>query len=452
MSFKLVDQWYEAAVDIESVVLHEENPRDGDVGSIAESIGEVGFYGAPIIDAETRQVLAGNHRIMAARAVGGTAIPMIFVRVETTEGKKILLGDNRTSDLAGYKDHALAKLLQEIATESPNGLIGTGYNGDDLDTLLARIEKDTRETFDGAEEDGEGSTSSKQDLLELYPTEVGDLWVVYDPNNGVDHTIGCLDSRDPQSYAYLIGQTKIDLTVTDPPYGIEYDAHVVAERDKSATRAYSLRSTIEGDEVDEAAFEILIDQVVASVRQFSTDAAACYMFSGSDLSHVVKHALDACYGRRCKELVWVKERGNLSPEHYSRRHELIYYTWTKGARWFGEAGETTVLEHHKPSSFGYELDDGSKNTGNTSLIHPTQKPVDLLIRLIENSSAPGDSVLDPFLGSGSTAVAAVKTRRRFYGMDIDPLWVAATLDRLTRLGCQVQKVIARLGGTSVEAP
>lgn len=129
---------------------HPDNPRQGDIGAIHESITHNGFYGTIIVQKSTGYILAGNHRWQAAKAAGLTEIPVTYLDVNDDHARRILLADNRTNDLATYNDEALAQLLQELH-DTTGTLDGTGYDGDDLDQLLSDLEHDPLATPDPAE-------------------------------------------------------------------------------------------------------------------------------------------------------------------------------------------------------------------------------------------------------------------------------------------------------------
>lgn len=128
---------------------HPENPRQGDVGAIHTSIEANGFYGAIIVQKSTGRVLAGNHRLQAAVAAGASKVPIIEVDVDDDTALKILLADNRTNDLASYDNQILTDLLTGIAQQNPQALLGTGYDGDDLDDLLASLQETGFPNADG---------------------------------------------------------------------------------------------------------------------------------------------------------------------------------------------------------------------------------------------------------------------------------------------------------------
>ena len=123
----------------DSLILHEQNPRQGDVGAIVESIEANGFYAPLIVQRSTRHVLAGNHRLLAARQLGMGEVPVVWVDVDDDRALRILLADNRTADLAAYDDVNLAALLTDLAQCTTTQLLGSGYDSEDLDSLLADV-------------------------------------------------------------------------------------------------------------------------------------------------------------------------------------------------------------------------------------------------------------------------------------------------------------------------
>lgn len=129
-------QQYEMA-SVGAVRPHPANPRQGDVGAIYESIEANGFFGAVLAQRSTGYILAGNHRYKAAMEAGLQSVPVIWADVDDDRALRILLADNRTNDKASYDDNALAAILSDLANTSD--LVGTGYDGDDLDQLIADL-------------------------------------------------------------------------------------------------------------------------------------------------------------------------------------------------------------------------------------------------------------------------------------------------------------------------
>jgi hypothetical protein len=140
----LLNQTYDQ-VPINTLALHPDNPRRGNVPMIAQSVEANGFYGALIVQQSTRRVLAGNHRMQAAIQAGIAELPVLWVDVDDDKAKRILLADNRTNDTASYAEGELVALLQELdMTEF--GLAGTGYEAADLDDLLVHVESGAPQT------------------------------------------------------------------------------------------------------------------------------------------------------------------------------------------------------------------------------------------------------------------------------------------------------------------
>jgi len=128
-------------VAISELNIHPNNPRQGDIGVLVQSIETNGWYGTIVAQRSTKQVLAGNHRLMAAQIAGIETVPVYWVDVDDATATRILLADNRTSDLAIYDDSSLAELLSGLA-ETEVGVAGTGYDDSDLEALLFELGKD----------------------------------------------------------------------------------------------------------------------------------------------------------------------------------------------------------------------------------------------------------------------------------------------------------------------
>lgn len=148
-------------VTVADLVPHPQNPRMGDVGAIVESIRANGFYAPLVVQRSTRHVLAGNHRLLAARQVGLTEVPVVWVDVDDDRALRILLADNRTADLATYDDVNLAALLVDLAQQTEAALAGTGWSGDDLDRMIADLTAAADVTLGepGGESNGDGTVT-----------------------------------------------------------------------------------------------------------------------------------------------------------------------------------------------------------------------------------------------------------------------------------------------------
>lgn len=143
----IINQSYEV-VELSTIKPHPNNPRHNNLDEIQSSIETNGFFGALVVNKNTNHILAGNHRYKAALAQGLTKVPVVFVAVDETTATKILLADNRTSDLGTYDDEVLVSILQEL-----DDLQGTGYDQAGLDNLIQSINIDFDSALDGQELD-----------------------------------------------------------------------------------------------------------------------------------------------------------------------------------------------------------------------------------------------------------------------------------------------------------
>ncbi|MEO1064809.1 MAG: ParB N-terminal domain-containing protein [Actinomycetota bacterium] len=154
-------------VDVDTLTPHPENPNQGDVGAIAVSIEEHGFFGTVLVQESTGTILAGEHRWQAARSLGILEIPVTFVDVDDDQARRILLVDNRTARIGLDDPNALATLLTTLAG-TDTGLVGTGYDGDDLDQILSDLMRDDPIDFGDPDEDQDRSGSGNGERPQTY--------------------------------------------------------------------------------------------------------------------------------------------------------------------------------------------------------------------------------------------------------------------------------------------
>lgn len=158
-------QNYETAVPVDTLSVHPANPRRGDVASIVASIDANGFYGSIIAQRSTGYVLAGNHRLLAARERGIESLPVIWVDVDDDRARRILLVDNRSNDLASYDEEQLVEVLRELGGD----LSGTGYDDDALAKLIGSVDP----SFDPVDETNRVDVSAEHEC-----PECGHTWRV----------------------------------------------------------------------------------------------------------------------------------------------------------------------------------------------------------------------------------------------------------------------------------
>lgn len=365
---------------------HPSNARVGNVEAIKVSLRASGQY-RPIVTARG-VVLAGNHTLKAARELGWDTIAAVALDIdpEGDEARRIMLADNRTAELGTYDDRALLDLLKTM-----DDLDGTGFDDKDvkaLEDLFTIIDTNPDGDPDSTPEPDEGPSVSEQ----------GDVWLLG------PHRVVCGSSADKDVAARALGGATIDLMVTDPPYGIGY-TRLGNWRDKNAVKS---TDTISNDDTD--VLPLLTDSftiALASMREGSQ----WYHFCPSNEKHLEHRQVWRDLGHKVDGLVWVKNFFSIGGQTFHRRHEPVLYGYLPPVAektWNGHRTQDDIFEYDKPKD---------------SEEHPTMKPVLLLQELIGLSSRKGETVYDPFLGSGSTLIAADRLGRTCIGIELEPKYV-----------------------------
>ena len=382
-------------VKIDAIKQHPKNPRRGDIGQIEQSILNHGFRGVLVVQKSTGHILKGNHTWQAAKNLGIKEVPVEWLDVDDGAAIAYMLADNRASDLAEYQDEILAEILKEINT-SDQQVEATGFTEDQMKELVAKVYAPDEV------EAPEPQIDQAAELMKKWSTERGQLWEIG------KHRLLCGDATDADDVARLLDGANPNLMVTDPPYGVEYDA---SWREGAAR----------------------IGKVTNDDRADWTEAwalfpgAVIYSWSPPGTDSVVHHASIEGAGFEVRnQIIWAKIHFPISRGHYTNRHEPCWYAVRKGAQasWIGEKNASTLWSD-------ITLD---KNVEGG---HSTQKPVECMARPIRNHE--GD-VYDPFLGSGTTMVAAEQLERTLYGIEIEPKYCAVILQRMTDMGLESQLV------------
>src|SRR5579859_4133385 len=402
---------------IEELVPYEKNPRTHSarqVDQIKASMKEFGFVVPILIDSKAG-IVAGHGRLLAARKLGLTHVPVIVLdHLSEAQKRAYLLADNQLALNAGWDEDLLRVELEELKALDINiDLIG--FDPGDLDRMLAR---------------GRGSCLVDEDKVPEAPRQVtsarGDLWILG------GHRLVCGDATDAGDVARLCGsageRAQPLLLVTDPPYGIELDSEW---RDRAGLNACGkaepsymkkrteghTETTISGDTRADwsAAFELVPSLQVA------------YVWHASKYTREVLDGLLRIGFVHHQQIIWNKGRAVLTRTHYWFQHEPCWYVRKKNAPWYGKAGENTTIWDSPSPKF---IMGGSKED---KYDHPTQKPVELMKKAILNHTREGEVVYDPFLGSGTTLAAAESTKRLCYGVELDPKYVDVIVMRWQNL-------------------
>jgi DNA modification methylase len=347
----------------------------------------------PLVALPDGTVIMGNHRLRAAIALGWTSVPVAVVDLDPERATAWALRDN--NHYADWDEPALAELLAELASADVDLLL-TGFATREIDRLLdginQPIDPDDAPALPGTPESEPG------ELYELGP-----------------HRLLCADATDQAQVARLMAGAKAEVLLTDPPYGVEYEG-----KTKAALR-------IRNDTA--AGLDALLKQAFAAVNPVLSPGARVYVFSpAGPLGTNFRLALDQAGWPLRQTLVWVKNSIVLGHSDYHYAHEDVLFAAKPGpgrvgrgrhpgSRWYGGNSESSVLYFNRPKR---------------SDLHPTMKPIDLVARLLRNSSRRGDLILDPFAGSGTSLVACEQLGRRCYAIELDPRYVDVIRTRYQR--------------------
>ncbi len=400
-------------VAIEAVQLNPRNPRLNDtaIAPVAESIRRFGFRQPIVVNRRTNQIEAGNTRYKAAQQLGMKRVPVIWVDDEEAEAMAFSLADNRTHEFATWDDKELAKQLQELDAQAC--LLASAFSEDDLAQLLARLDaqenRDREETFDVDQAMAEAEQQAGPTRVQL-----GDLWEIG------KHRLLCGDATDPANWERLMGGLKAQAVVTDPPYGINYVGGRAAQQERVSKRrrgSQQKKGDAYWDDLTPEQYRALLNGALSLAHKHSDDKAPLYLWFAS--THL-RSVLDCMAGTGWAErnlIVWVKNNGaGALFAQYKHWYEPCFYAHKQGQspRWHGPTNERTVWEHDKP-----RVND----------LHPTMKPLALIERTIENATEPGQIIIDAFLGSGTSIMAAERVGRRCFGLDLEPKYCSVILER-----------------------
>ena len=380
---------------------------------IANSIEQFGFTNPILIDGMDG-VIAGHGRLDAAKLLGLEQVPTVRLADMTEdEIRAYIIADNRLAENAGWDREVLAIELQglvELDLEFDVGI--TGFEAPEIDILIRELE--ISEKDDPADEVPEVEDGPAV-------TRPGDLWLIG------KHRLLCADATEPVSYNQLLDGNRAQLVFTDPPYNVPIDGHV-GGLGKVKHREFAMAS----GEMTEAEFTDFLTTAFRQLAAASADGAIQFIcMDWRHLGEVIAAGKEA-YGELKNLCVWAKTNGGMG-SLYRSQHELVFVFKAGTAPHInnvelGKHGRyrTNVWNYAGINSFG-------KSRDAELALHPTVKPVALVADAILDCSKRGGIVLDAFAGSGTTLVAAEKTGRRGYGIEIDPHYSDVIVKRLTRV-------------------
>ena len=378
------------------------NPRkklkkgDKEYEKIKQSLLKFGYVD-PIIVNEDLTVIGGHQRLTVLKDLDYETAKCVIVDLPKEDEKALNIALNK---ITGQWDEALlADLLLDLQ-ESDFNLDLTGFEPPEIDDILSNVHD--KELF-------EDEFDVEEELKKPTVSRHGDIWQLG------KHRVICGDSTKAETYKQLLDDRKANLVVTDPPYNVDVE---------------ETAGKILNDNMSDGDFYQFLLSMFTQVENHMEDNASIYVFhadtEGLNFRKAFKDA--GFYLSGC--CIWKKNSLVLGRSPYQWQHEPCLYGWKKKGKhqWFSDRKQTTIWEYDRPKS--------SKD-------HPTMKPIQLMAYPIQNSSMRGTIVLDPFLGSGSTLIAADQTGRVCYGIELDEKFVDVIVKRYIEVTGDTEVTVQR---------
>ena len=390
------------------------NPRfraPKQIRQIARSLEVFGFN-VPILVDTNLKIIAGHGRIQACRQLGWGEVPTICLdHLNDAQARAFMIADNRLTENSVWNDRLLAEQLKELAVlDLDFSLEVTGFEMGEIDLRIQ-----------GLEMTAEGAPDPADTLPPTGPrvSRAGDLWLLG------SHRVFCGSALDDSSYERLMKGEAAAMVFTDPPYNVRIEGNV------SGLGAVQHREfAMASGEMTEAEFTAFLTRACRQLARRSDDGSIHFVcMDWRHLTELLAAGREA-YDELKNLCVWAKDNAGMGSLYRSQHEMVLVFKHGRGTHRnnvqlerYGR-NRTNVWHYPCASSFSKSGDEG-----NLLALHPTVKPVTLVADAIMDVSARGDIVLDAFLGSGTTVVAAERTGRRCYGLELDPLYVDTIVRR-----------------------
>lgn len=389
------------------------NARDHGIKQIAQlatSIDQFGFLVPLVVDA-SYMILAGHGRWEAAKKLGLPEVPCILAdHLTETDRRAFALAENRLAELSEWNFDVLSAELEDMF-DAGFDIELIGFSTSDLDFTIA---SDTPKP--------KPAKAERVDLPERGEQAVsrqGDLWL-----NG-PHRLFCGDSRDPESWEIVLGDELARIVFADPPFNVPIQGHV------SGT-GHHREFVMASGEMSAPEFTAFLRSVFRNAVRFSVGGSIHYHCMDFRHMREILDAADGVYEPLKQLIVWVKSNAGMG-SFYRSQHELVFVFKAGKEKHtnnfsLGETGRyrTNVVEYAGANTF-------RKGRAEDLEAHSTVKPTAMVADFLLDCSNRGDLVVDPFVGSGTTLIAAHRTKRRGAGIELDPLYVDTALKRLARV-------------------
>ena len=394
------------------------------VRQIARSIQSFGFN-VPILIDKVGKILAGHGRYLAAQQLALTEVPVIQLEhLSPEQARAFAIADNKLTENASWDDALLGEIFAELATLELNfDLEVTGFSMGEIDLHIQGVTLDTQKS-------DPVDTVQPSVPAQKAVTQMGDLWELG------DHRILCGNSLEASSYEILMEGRQAGVVFTDSPFNVPIDHHVVGNG-KTQHREFAMAS----GEMSTAEFTQFLQTVMEHLAANSSNGSIHYLcMDWRHLSEILS-AGSKVYTELKNLCVWVKDKGGMG-SLYRSQHELVlvYKNGTAAHRNNVELGKYGRYRTNVWNYPGANTLSRQGTEGNLLAMHPTVKPIALVTDALLDCSARGDLVLDSFLGSGTTLLAAHRVGRICYGLEIDPLYVDTSIRRWQSMTGQSAKL------------
>lgn len=360
-------------------------PSDAEYVKIKNSIEKFGFV-SPLVINKDMTVIGGHQRLKVLKEMGIVEVECIIVDLDKTNEKALNIALNKIQ--GDWDEEKLEALLQELKLEDFDTNL-TGFDFDEVDEILKDVNGSKEDDFD---------VDSAYEEIEEPITKPGDVWILG------KHRLMCGDSAQKQDVMRLMNNQDADMLLTDPPYNVDYVGKT------------SEALKIKNDNMSDNQFYEFLKKVFENMYSVTKEGASIYVFHADTEGLNFRKAFKDAGYKLAECLIWKKDCFVMGRQDYQWQHEPILYGWKEGAahHFINDRTQSTILEFDRPRQ---------------SSLHPTMKPIDLVARLLKNSSKENDKILDLFGGSGSTIIAAEQLNRNCYTMELDPKYCDVIVKR-----------------------
>jgi DNA modification methylase len=372
---------------IDRLIPSPRNARSHDAAQVAEIAGSIRTFGFtnPVLVGEDGIVIAGHGRLAAARKLQMTEVPVIaLLDLSEIQRRQLMLADNRIALNAGWDFAMLSLELKDLADLGAD-LSQLGFSKGELAKSLTPADL-------GGLTDEDAVPEVQQEAV----TKPGDIWCLG------EHRIVCGDSTNENTVGTLLGSSKPNLMVTDPPYGVNYDPKW---RHRDGVNNSPRTGKVENDSRADWS---------EAWRLFPGNIA--YVWHAAWHAATVSQSLEREGFAIRSQIIWAKERLVIGRGDYHWQHEPCWYAVRSKGNWTGDRKQTTLWTI-------------SSKEQDAETIHGTQKPVECMRRPILNNTSPGESVYEPFLGSGTTLIAVETVKRTCFAVELSPAYVDVAVRR-----------------------